>query len=98
MSKQPKRTGLNKSGVNVFVTGGKKSSSLHWDKVTSWEEIESGENVIYLSIAAAFHKEIADAKKKELQKLKQDWYLGVLRKIQVSSYQIHQHVMVKASD
>ena len=33
MSKQPKRTGLNKSRVNVFVKGDKKPSSQYWDKI-----------------------------------------------------------------
>ena len=68
MSKQPKRTGLNKSRVNVFVKGDKKPSSQYWDKVTSWSEIKSGENVVVcLSMATAFHKEIADAKKKNFK-------------------------------
>ena len=36
-------------------------------KVTSLSERKSGENVAYLSIATVFHKEIADAKKKNFK-------------------------------
>ena len=47
-SKQPKRTGLNKSSVNELVEGDKKLSNVIWDKDKTRKETESGENLLYL--------------------------------------------------
>ena len=70
LSKQPKRTGVNKNSVNVIIDGDQKPSSINLDQVTEWEEIESEENVVYLSTTAEFDQDVVDAKEKELQKLK----------------------------
>ena len=44
--KQQKRTGLNKSWVNILVERDQKPSSANCDKARRWEETESGENVV----------------------------------------------------
>ena len=72
LSSQPKRSGVNKSWVNILIEGQEKPSSVNWDKVTKWKEIESKENVVYLSTAAEMEQAIVDAKEREIQKLKEN--------------------------
>ena len=70
LSVQPKRSGTNGNWVNVHVDGDEKPSSVNWDKVLRWKEIEeAGEEVLFLNRDDELSQEIVDAKAKEVVNL-----------------------------
>ena len=56
--------------LNVHVDGDEKPSSVNWDKVLRWKEIEeAGEEVLFLNRDDELSQEIVDAKAKEVVNL-----------------------------
>ena len=70
LSTQPKRTGTNRNWINIKLDRSKVPSSVDWNQVDNWSEIESEESVIYFNTnTAEFSQVVVDAKEKEIGSL-----------------------------
>ena len=49
LSKQPKRTGVNKDWMNIHVDGEESPTSINWKDITEWVEVEGEEVVLFLT-------------------------------------------------
>ena len=69
LSRQPKKDGKNKDWINVQVIGEEKPSSVNWNDVLWWREVENTEEVLVLSDTQECKQDIIDAKEEELKNL-----------------------------
>ena len=67
--KQPKRTEAFWNWLNIEIVGKEELSSVNWDEVLWWREIES-EQILMLSAVKENSQEVLDAKERELNSLK----------------------------
>ena len=77
--KQPKRTGASKNWLNIEIVGKEDPSSVNWDEVMWWREIESEQILILREIKETSQKrqEVLEAMEREFNNLKEnnvfDW-------------------------
>ena len=68
LSEQPKSTG---NWLNIEIVGKEKSNSANWDEVLWWRKMES-KQILMLSALKENSLEVLDAKKRELNRLKEN--------------------------
>ena len=71
LSKQPKHKGASQNWLNIEIVGKEQPSSVNWDEVLWWREIES-EQILMLSAIKENSQEVLDAKESELNSLKEN--------------------------
>ena len=69
LSRQPKKNSKYKDWINVQIVGEEKSSSVNWNDVLWWREVENTEEVLVLSDIQESQQDIINAKDQELQNL-----------------------------
>ena len=69
LSQQPKRNGKNGNWLNVHVDGDDDPSSVNWDDVSEWKEVEAEEEFALLTSAEQLSQEVVDAKEREIVNL-----------------------------
>ena len=69
LSRQPKRTGINKDWMNVHIEGEDDPCSVNWQQVTAWVSDESEEVVLFLTADQELCQDVVNAKEKELDNL-----------------------------
>ena len=62
LSMQPKQGGKYRNLINVHVVGDQKPSSINWDKIINWKEIDDEEQIILLSALDEMNQLVIDAK------------------------------------
>ena len=71
LSKQPKHKGASPNWLNIEIVGKEQPSSVNWDEVLWWREIES-EQILMLSAIKENSQEVLDAKESKLNSLKEN--------------------------
>ena len=70
LSVQPKRGGKNGNWVNVHINGNDDPSSVNWDDVEEWREVDDvDEEIVLLTRSEELSQEVVDAKEKEILNL-----------------------------
>ena len=70
LSKQPKRRGKHGDWINVKVDGEECPSSVNWDEVKDWEQLQDQEKIIFFAAEEEMGQEVVDAKEREIQNLR----------------------------
>ena len=72
LSAQPKRNGKHKEWLNIQVTGENAPRSIAWKEVNAWKPVKTAtENVLWLSQNQEWDQDVINAKKKEINNLKE---------------------------
>ena len=66
-----KHKGASQNWLNIEIAGKEEPSSVNWDEVLWWREIES-EQILMLSAIKENSQEVLDAKESELNSLKEN--------------------------
>ncbi len=69
LSRQPKKDGKHKDWINVQIIGEENPSSVNWNDVVWWREVDDTEEVLVLSDIQEFDQDIIDAKERKLNNL-----------------------------
>ena len=72
LSRQPKKDSKYKDWINVQIIGEEKPSSVNWNNVLWWREVENTEEVLVLSDIQECQQDIIKAKDDELPDLIDD--------------------------
>ena len=69
LSQQPRSTSKFSGWLNIYNRADRKPSSVNWQEVSVWKQIESPEQPVYLCEDEELSQDVVDAKEKELKNL-----------------------------